>query len=197
MERDAHIFRSFMAAQLSIKLLCSRDPKVAKLWDSLYLGLNIALLPLIFYNDSRHWPKILKHYSWWCYFMCNAKPFCSTVLSTGYFVDVNLAISAETNCSESTLVFCCTAQLVLVVNYHYFFPLPPSLWRRSWPYYCHLLNKGHSYVFFLSLCSDFPQACWPRCLWIWPANRNSCPIQHVLFCIQLIVLGRWGSFVTQ
>ena len=46
MERDARIFRSFMAAQHSIKLLCSQAPKVAKLWDSLYLGLNIvALLP--------------------------------------------------------------------------------------------------------------------------------------------------------
>ena len=33
MERDARIFtcRSFMAAQLSIKLLCSQAPKVAKL----------------------------------------------------------------------------------------------------------------------------------------------------------------------
>ena len=90
MECDAGILRSFMVAQLSIKLLCSQAPKVAKLWDS---DLNIAaLLPLVFYNDSRHWPKILKHYLWWCYFMCNAKPFCSTALSTGYFVDVSLAI---------------------------------------------------------------------------------------------------------
>ena len=57
------------------------------------LGLNIiALLPLIFYKDSWHWPKILKHYSWRCFFTCNAKLFCSTALSTGYFVDVSLAI---------------------------------------------------------------------------------------------------------
>ena len=59
MECDVRIFRSFMAAQLSIKLLCSQAPKVAKLPDSLYLGLNIvALLPLVFDNDSRQWPKI-------------------------------------------------------------------------------------------------------------------------------------------
>ena len=37
MERDARILKSFMAAQLSIKLLCSQAPKVAKLWDSLYI----------------------------------------------------------------------------------------------------------------------------------------------------------------
>ena len=40
------------------------------------------------------------------------------------------------------------------------------------------------------LRSDFPQACWPRCRLISPANRYSCPIQHVLYCIQLVVLGR-------
>ena len=41
------------------------------------------------------------------------------------FVDVSLAIQAQTNCSEFTLVFCCTVQLVPVVNYRKFFP--PSL----------------------------------------------------------------------
>ena len=57
------------------------------------VGLNIiALLHLVFYKDSQHWPNILKHYSWRCFFTCNAKLFRSTALSTGYFVDVSLAI---------------------------------------------------------------------------------------------------------
>ena len=42
----------------------------------------------------------------------------------------------------------------------------------------------------LSLHSDFPQASWLHCRLISPANRYSCPIQHVLYCIQLVVLGR-------
>ena len=94
MERDTCIFRSFMAARLSIKLLCSQAPKVAKLWDSLYIRFEHCSFVtfLVFYNDSQHWPRILKHYSWWCYFSCNANTFCSTALSTGYFVDVSLAI---------------------------------------------------------------------------------------------------------
>ena len=59
--------------------------------------------------------------------MCNSKLFCNTALSTGYFVDVRLAVKAQTDCSEFTLVFCCTVQLVhvLLVNYRKFFP--PSL----------------------------------------------------------------------
>ena len=57
--------------------------------------------------------------------MCNSKLFCNTALSTGYFVDVRPAVKPQTNCSEFTLVFCCTVQLVLLVNYCKFFP--PSL----------------------------------------------------------------------
>ena len=42
----------------------------------------------------------------------------------------------------------------------------------------------------LSLRSDFPQACRLRCLYAPPANQYSCPIQHMLSSIQLLVLGR-------
>ena len=40
--------------------------------------------------------------------------------------DKRLGIKAQTNCSEFTLVFCCTAQLALVILLLNFFPsLPP------------------------------------------------------------------------
>ena len=37
MERDARILRSFHGGTALNKLLCSQAPKVAKLWDSLYI----------------------------------------------------------------------------------------------------------------------------------------------------------------
>ena len=45
-------------------------------------------------------------------------------------------------------------------------------------------------VVLVNMHSDFPQACWPHCRLISPANRYSCLIQHMLYCIQLVVLGR-------
>ena len=83
-----------MAAELSIEPLCSQAPKRSLNSEThCILGLNImALLPLVFYKDSRHWPKILKHYSWRCFFTCNAKLFLNTALPTGFFVDASLAI---------------------------------------------------------------------------------------------------------
>ena len=40
------------------------------------------------------------------------------------------------------------------------------------------------------LYGDFHQACWLVCLGTSLANQCSCPIQHVLFTTQLVVLGR-------
>ena len=82
----------------------------------------MTLLSLANYNDSQHWPKVLKHYSLLSFYTCNAKLVRCTAFSTGYFVDVCLAIKVQTNCSEFALVFGCTAQLVVVVNYRKFFP---------------------------------------------------------------------------
>ena len=85
-----------MAAQLSIKLRSLNSE------NHCIVGLNIiALLPLVFYKDSRHLPKILKHYSWRCFFTSNAKLFRSTALSTGYFVDVSLAIKLKQTVQSS------------------------------------------------------------------------------------------------
>ena len=44
----------------------------------------MALLPLAYYNDRWHWPRILKHYSWLRVYTCNAKLSGSTALSTGF-----------------------------------------------------------------------------------------------------------------
>ena len=93
--------------------------------------------------------------------MCNAKPFCSTALYTGYFVDLSLAIQAQMNGSEFTLVFCCTAQLVLVVNYNRKF-FPPSLPLETWlVVLSQFIKQGSLLHVLLSLRSDFPQACGP------------------------------------
>ena len=40
------------------------------------------------------------------------------------------------------------------------------------------------------LYGDFHQACWLVCLDTSLANQYFCPIQHVLFTTQLVVLGR-------
>ena len=64
-----------MAAELSIKPLCSQASLNS---ETHCICLNIKLCTFVFY-DPRHWQDI-------------AKLFLSTALSTGYFVDVSLAI---------------------------------------------------------------------------------------------------------
>ena len=53
------------------------------------------------------------------------------------------------------------------------------------------INLGHSCMLQLSLHSDFPQACWLHCFdYRLLTDTLNYPIQHVLSCIQRVVLGR-------
>ena len=79
----------------------------------------------------------------------------------------------------------CSWTLPANIASFFFFLLVDPFSRWAWG---DALPRMHQWR--LSLRSDFPQACWPRCRLISPANRYSCPIQHVLYCIQLVVLGR-------
>ena len=127
-------------------------------------------------------------------FTCNAELSCSTAFSTGYasrhsssyksleqLFRVHLGSSVQQGLS---------AQYTILVKF--FPPSLPPFGDEVWALFCaRPSNKlGTLLAVRLSLRSDFPQACWPQCRLISPANRYSCPIQYVLYCIQLVVLGR-------
>ena len=103
--------------------------------------------------------------------------------------DKRLAIKAQTNCSEFTLVFCCTAQLALAILLLKF-SLPPSLWRRGWFAISYSNKLGSLLCGAVKSAQRLP----PSVLATLPMNiaryQYSCPIQHVLSCSQLVVLGR-------
>ena len=78
--------------------------------------------------------------------------------------DKRLAIKAQTNCSEFTLVFCCTVQLALGKIMLKFFPSLPPFGEELGLLFVIQISLDHSCVVRLSLRSDFPQASWLRCL---------------------------------
>ena len=123
---------------------------------------------------------------------CNAELSCSTAFSTGY------ASRRLSSYKSPEQVFRVHLGSVIQQGYrsvYYsckFFPSLPPFGDEAWAWFgATQSNKlGTLLSGAVKSGSDFPQACWPRCRFISPANRYSCPIQHVLYCIQLVVLGR-------
>ena len=186
-----------MAVRFSMKQLCSHKLlRSASSKIHCILAQNFTASSLARQYDPQHWPIFSKHYSWLRVCTCNAKLSCSAAFSTGYMPsDVCLAIKAQNNCSEFTWVLLfskVSAQYRYVILVKFFPPYALPLETRLGLCFvlCHEINQGHTSAVRLSLCSNFPQACWTHCRLISPANRYSCPIKHLLYCIRLVVLGR-------
>ena len=129
-------------------------------------------------------------YSWLRVRTCNAELSGSTAFSTGY---ASRRLSSYKSLEQFTwlLLFSkVSAQYTIFVKF--FPPSLPPFGDEVWALFCAMRSNKLGTLLRRAVKSAqrLPQACWPRCRLISRANRYSCPIQRVLYCIQLVVLGR-------